>query len=243
MIRSLTLIVMVLLLSFSTGCKKVPLLADEGAVLILVSDRSWLDIGGDSSTITILGYAASGLVVHDQTSVMVSTTLGRIEPTTVELQTGQAQVRLISDHKSGVARVTARSGQISADPIDISIGSAALAGLVMNCTPASLSPGGGTALVKVYAYDASGNLLPKIPVVFSSDLGRLLDGAMVRTNAEGLAQNRISVNETTRVRASSGEKTVDFEIRVEVQPDNKLPEARMVISPTSPTEGETVWAR
>lgn len=225
------------------SCKKVPFFATEGATLIISSDKAYLKTGGDQAKITIVGFNAEGEAIHDHTQVILQATLGQLNPVEVELMNGRATVDFISGSQSGVAQVTARSGNVEAtpNPLEITIGSAALETLSISASPSAFNEGGGRSQIKVFAFDASGNLLSDIPVILSTTAGTFdRGGGIYMTNIQGMVEDYLQTSQTATVTAASGDKVTEVEVVVEEEVENQLPTASFVYSPTSPVSGQQV---
>jgi hypothetical protein len=233
-----------LILMSVPACKKVPFYATEGATLIISTNKTFLKTGADRATLTVMGFSASGDAMHDHTMVMFTSTLGTVTPAEVEIMGGRATVEFVSGNFSGVAEIQARSGTILAEPnpLTINIGSAALETLSMSATPTTLPPGGGQVRVRVFAYDANGNLLPDIPVILSTTAGYFSQGKSVyTTNENGLVEDWLHTSATADVSAESGGQKVEMEIKVEEEEENLPPSAVISYSPASPQKGETIY--
>jgi hypothetical protein len=226
------------------SCKKVPLFAYEGATLIITADRIILATGGDKARLTVQGYTAEGEVLHDHTKVVFSTTLGRIEPGEVELIGGIASVEFISGDSSGVAEIRARSGSITAepDPLEITIGSAALKTLSISASPSHFTAGGGRAHIRAFAFDGTGNLLENIPLLLSTTSGTFETGSAVYySNDQGMIEDWLNLTMSAVVKVESGDISAEVEILVDEQPTNQLPTASFTYSPLSPKKNETIY--
>jgi PKD repeat protein len=231
---------MLLLLVVMPACEKVPFYAVDGATLIIAADRSQLKTGGDKAIITVIGFNAEGEVLHDNTSVTFTATLGTIT-SAVELQQGRATVEFVSGDRNGTAEITARSGTIVATPtpLNITIGSGSVETLTMQANPTVLKPGGGRSLISVYAFDKAMNPLADIPIILSTTYGSLDHGNNIRlTDGTGRVTDYLYTEKTAKVSAEFGVKKVEIEVKVEA---NQLPVAEFSISPAKPTVGETVY--
>jgi PKD repeat protein len=241
-INILVLIIFVLCLCHF-ACKKVPFYAGEGATLIISAARTTLNTGGDRTWITVIGFNSEGEAMHDHTMVVFSATLGRLEPSEVELMGGRGVVEFITDDRSGVAEIKARSGNITAEPnpLQITIGSAALETLTISANPSKFSVGGGRSHIRAYAFDVNGNLLADIPLVLTASSGSFEKNLPVyMTNAQGMVEDFLQVTENTTVTVASGDKSAQVEIEVEEESENQLPNADFSYSPSSPKRGEKV---
>lgn len=236
--------VIILLFVFQCWCKKVPFYAGEGATLTISADRTQLKTGGDRTRLTIMGFDGQGQALHDHTRVVFSATLGTVTPPDVELMAGSGTVEFISGDRGGVAEIRARSGNITAepDPLQITIGGAALGSLSLSANPSHFDPGGGRSQIRAYAFDANGNLLEGIALVLSTTSGYFEHAAPVyTTNAEGLVEDFLHLTETATVKVESGEKSAEIEITVDEETENQLPQPDFTFSPSSPVRNETVY--
>jgi PKD repeat protein len=225
------------------SCKKVPFFATEGATLIISSDKAYLKTNGDRAKISIVGFNAEGEAIHDHTQVILQATLGQINPVEVELMNGRATVDFFSGSQSGLAQITARSGNVEAtpNPLEITIGSAALETLSISASPSAFNAGGGRSHVKAFAFDVSGNLLSDIPVILSTSAGTFdQGGGIYMTNGHGMVEDYLQTSQSATVTAASGDKMAEVEVTVEEELDNQLPTASFVYSPTSPVSGQQV---
>lgn len=230
-----------LLVCGGLSCTKGPLYAPDGAVLTISTDRSTLRLGDDRALITILGFAKDGEALHNHTRVLLTATLGRL-PDEVELMNGRAVVEFFSGNVSGTAQISARSGGIAVtQPLSIVIGAAALNTLTLSLNPSRFPVGGGVAEARAYAFDAAGNLLPGISVMFSSDAGYFSGGNVRSTGSDGSAVHFLHVETSGKVRVECLGKSAEAAVTVEKEVENKLPTADFTFSPTTPKNGETVY--
>lgn len=228
----------------ASACKRVPFYAPEEAEIIISTDKTYLRTGGEKSIITVLGFSANGEALHDHTQVLFYCTLGSITPGEIVLMNGRGSVEFISGDRSGIAQIQARSGSVVAEPnpLEIAIGSAALSTLSAAANPARLPPGGGRSRIRVFAFDADGNLLADIPVILTANAGEFLaDRGIYLTDNQGMVEDWLDTSRTATVRAESGEQSAEIEIVVEEEAENQLPTANFTYSPTSPQKGETVY--
>lgn len=245
-------VVLAILITLCLSCKKVPFYASEGAALIISTNRTYLNPGGEKALITVLGFSGEGEPLHDHTLVLFSATLGTLSQSEVEMIQGRAVVEFISGDNSGMARIQARSGNIVAepDPLEITIGSAALDNLSISANPASFAAGGGRTRIRVFAFDAVGNLLPGIPIILTTTSGYFeKNEGIYYTDNSGMVEDYLNITETATVTAKSGividpqvgAISVSLEIPVAEEEENKLPTADFTFSPASPVRGENVY--
>lgn len=239
----LSILILVSLL-IDISCKKIPLYAISDSKILISTNKSFLKTGGDEAIISIIGFDKDGVALHDHTLVLLSTSLGDITPIEIEMMKGRAEVDFISGSSSGVAEIKARSGNVIAepDPLQIFIGSAALETLSISANPASFEFGGGRSLIRVFAFDKDGNLLPEIPVVLYATSGYFDKGyGVYKTDPMGKIEDYLNVEFSSKVTAESGSKKVEIDITVSDEIKNILPSANFSYSPASPAKNEKIY--
>jgi PKD repeat protein len=233
---SFTLIVLILFLGF---CKKAILTAPDNSTLVVTVNPSVIPLGGQA-IVTVVGYKASGTTVPDGTVIFFSTDIGTIE-SRKETQNGTAEALFQSnDNRSGIATITITSGSaaVTPDPVTITIGTAALYTLSLSAAPPVLPAGGGTATIRVTAYDENLNPLTNIPVTLSTNAGQLnSSGNVMTTGSNGVVEDLLQTSATALVTAASGD--IEISITVHVETDES-PTASFVYSPANPKVGEKV---
>jgi PKD repeat protein len=227
-----------MLITVVPGCKKVPLYALDGTIT-LSANKTALRTGGDKATITIIGFGADGKPMHDNTVVLLTTTLGTL-PSSVDLEDGRATAELISTNTNGTAVITAQSGKvISTNPLSIVIGSAAVNFLTIAANPPSFNNVGGRSQIKVGVYDASGNPVPNVLVSLTANSGRFdQGGGMYTTDSQGRISDWLAVTQTTHVTAECNSKKTEMDVTVTT---GKLPTAEFSYSPSAPSKADNVF--
>jgi len=210
----------ILLASVSAGsillavaCQKVPLLAPTGSTITLTSSATALPINGSADIIAQV-IEAAGTPPHSGTQITFTTNLGTIQPSAAETDAaGRVIVRFNAGTTSGTATITAISGGVAATgdkAIKIQIGAAAVGGVSVNASPATLPAAGGTSTITAAVNDTTGNPLPGVPVTFAIDTGTGSSGAgslsqtVVTTDLTGRASTTLLTNRTTTVSATAG---------------------------------------
>jgi len=149
----------------------------------------------------------SGTPPHSGTQVSFTTTLGSVEPATVETDiNGRAVATFRSGATNGTATITAISGGVNAtgnNALKIAIGTAAVGRIVLSASPALVPATGGVSTVTAVVQDINGNALPTAPVSFSSTAGSL-DVNVATTDQNGVASVRLTTSTTATVTASVG---------------------------------------
>jgi hypothetical protein len=198
-----------------SACNKVPLIAPGGSALTLVSTTDVLPVNGSAEIVAVIlegaqagtgtGGAtttATGTPVHDGTLVTFITTLGRMEPPEAHTRAGRATARLVADGRSGTAVVTAFSGAAKST-VEVKIGAAAAARVLVTATPQSLPATGGTATITARVEDQQGNGLLGVPVSFSTTAGTLATTTVITGDA-GSATTTLTTTAAATVTASAG---------------------------------------
>jgi hypothetical protein len=187
------------------ACQRVPLLAPAGSTITLTASATTLPLNGTTMLIAQV-IKPAGTPPEQGTLVTFTTSLGTIQPANVETDVnGQATVQFSAGTLSGTATITAISGGVSvgtAGAIKIAIGAAAVANLGLNAFPASIAPGGNSAITATVS-DPSGNVLAGVPVTFSTDNGSM-SSSVVTTDAGGHASAVLTTTKTAKVTATAG---------------------------------------
>jgi len=214
--RSITLSVLVAAVALlSVACEKVPLLAPAGSTITITSAAATLPINGTAQILAQI-VEGGGTPPHSGTRVTFTTTLGRFDPPDVDTDvTGRAVTTFIAGTSSGVAAITAISGGIAvtaANAIQIRIGAAAVGGVGLAASPATLPATGGTTLLTAIVSDPSGNALPGVPVSFAIDTTAAggtgsFSATVATTDGNGRATTQFTTNRTTTVTATAGVAT------------------------------------
>lgn len=246
-----------ILLTIGTGllaCHKVPLVAPSGSALTLVSTTNVLPVNGSAEIIAVIlegaqtgtganaATTATGTAVHDGTLVTFTTTLGRMEPDQARTTGGRVSVKLVADGRSGTAVVTAFSGAAK-NTVEVKIGAAGAARVLVTATPQSLPAIGGTATITARVEDQQGNGLLGVPVSFSTTAGTLATTSVISGDG-GTASTSLTTTAAATVTASAGggtsgtlSNTVGITIRPRTTVTLTVPGTAAVSVPTSITVG------
>lgn len=175
------------------NCHQSIFTAPPGSTITLIANPDFISAHGGVSIITAIVIEPTGSPVADGTVVQFFTSLGRIEEQG-RTNDGVARVNLISDSRSGTARVTAFSGggsvssnqpTPSATPsgtptapptggggattgsIDVTIGNILPRSVIVNAVPQRIASPARSTHVIATVLDARGNPVPNVPVYFS----------------------------------------------------------------------------
>lgn len=237
MLGSILLFIVVLQI---ISCKAASLTAPDESIIYVSVNPTSIPING-TANVQVIGYKASGSFIADGTIISFSCDLGTIEAQ-AETQQGVANVRYTApDSRSGIAHIDVRSGhaEISPESISITVGGAALNALTISADPQSLPVSGGTARIRVIAYDANLNPIPNIPIIFTSSAGQLTSrGNIINTSSSGEASDMLQTSQTATVTATSGAKSANITITVQT---NRTPTASFVVSPSNPKVTQEVF--
>lgn len=227
----------------AASCDKVPLTSPTGSTITLTTDKSIVPVNGQA-TITAVVTESSGTAVHNGTIVTFQPTLGRIDPPEAPTVNGRATAVYIAPSVSGTATINAYSGSASTGSgnsssggVQVRVGSAAVGSVALTVTPSAISQNGGTVTISALVLDASGNPLPSVAVLFSTDQGTLASST-VFSDPNGYAATTLSTNRVTKVLATVGsQKSNEFTINVVTAPtvtiDGPTPASPLVGSPVA----------
>ncbi|MCI0414827.1 PKD domain-containing protein [bacterium] len=221
-------------------CKQVDLTAPTGAEIHLTAQPLSINFGA-TSNLTVTGTREGGAPLPDGTVIRftVSDNLGAITPNPVETTNGIATATFIAGQRSGTAIITAFSGEIISDPTaDIVIGEARVERLILTANPSSLPPEGGKVQLNAFVRDDQGNPVSGVQVFFSTDAGTLASqGDPVRTNAQGVAKDRLTTDEDATVTAIAGDQEEQVTISLGTQTG---PECGSFVAPTTAAIGQEI---
>ena len=175
----------VLLLALAVlTCAKALRTAPPGSSLTLIANPLFISANGGVSVISAFCIEPAGIPCPDGTVIQCFTTLGRVDAQ-AETKDGVARLNLVSDSRSGTATVTCVSGGPAVAPsaspgtggggtsgngsasTTVGIGSVLPNQVVVvAASPQILGPGGQTRVVAT-VYDASGNPVANVPVIFT----------------------------------------------------------------------------
>lgn len=195
------------LLSLTTvACERSPLLAPSGSTITLTAPTNALSSNG-TTEITAQVMEAGGTIPHSGTRVTFTTTLGRVEPVEASTDTsGRVLVRFVAGGTNGTATISATSGGATTGTngaLRISVGSASVGAVRVGANPASVSALGGSTTISASVLDVNGNVLPQVPVAFTTTAGAL-SSQLVMTDAAGVAQTTLTTTQQATVTASVG---------------------------------------
>jgi hypothetical protein len=201
------------------ACDRVNLTAPTGSTISVSVDRSVVPLNG-LATVTAVVTESAGTPVHNGTAVTFQTTVGSLNPPTVETVNGIATTTFVAGQTSGVATIHAfsggartGSGNTSSGGATIRVGTAAASGAIsLTATPSSVSQSGGTVTISALVFDEQSNPLPGIPVQFVSSTGSL-SPTSATTDSNGIARTQLSTTQTATVNAIAG--AAKGEVRVE----------------------------
>jgi hypothetical protein len=193
----------------TVACQKVPLLAPSGSTITLTASATALPTNGSADIIAQV-IEAGGTPPHSGTLITFTTNLGSVQPSEAETDlSGRVIVKYVAGAGSGTATITAISGGVSAsgtNAIKIAIGAAAAGSVSVSAAPGTVAASGGTSTVTAKVFDTSGNVLPGVPVNFTTDNGNL-SASVATTDINGTATTQLTTNRTSKVTATAGVST------------------------------------
>jgi hypothetical protein len=195
------------------GCDKATPVAPDGSILAISANPTKIAING-SSTITIIGRKPDGQPLNPGTEIRLRATNGSIPSFVTTNSSGTAVATFQSNGTPGTATITAAagtggsgstpmtsdggtgstSGSLSAS-VSIQVGTSAKS-IILQPTPTTLPSTGGRVTLLAIVRDANGQPQANQDVNFGTNLGTLDSrGAIVRTDANGQARDRLTVTE------------------------------------------------
>ena len=215
------------------GCNATPLVAPTASTLSLAVADTIVPSGG-STTVTARVVESAGTPVHDGTVVSFSATLGAVHPPEAPTVRGAARVTFTAGQASGVAEIQAYSGGAVSEPVQVTVGAAAVASVRLTLRPGSLPPGGGNATLAALVLDTHQNPIPNVRVVFGTTAGALRQG-VATTDGNGEARTVLSTTATAEVTASAGGAEATATVTVDTPT-----EITITSTPAAPVAGQPV---
>src|SRR5215204_2754406 len=155
----------------ASSCDKVPLLAPPSSTITLSTSSTVVQANGATEVrATVL--EPSGTPVQNGTTVSFTTNLGTLLPADARTTNGVATAQFLGNGQSGKASSKAISGGATSEALELSVGGAAAARVVVTASPNQTAPG-SPSLITATVADANGNALSGVPVSFSTDFGTL----------------------------------------------------------------------
>jgi PKD repeat protein len=154
---------------------------------------------------------SAGTPVQNGTVVTFTSSFGTIEPNEARTHGGKATVRFVASSQSGTARVGAFSGASVAEALEVLVGGAAAARIVVRADPQTIPATGGSTDIVATVVDAAGNPLRGVPVTFTTTAGQLSAGQAI-TEPNGEARARLTAPRSATVTATAGSQTATVEV-------------------------------
>lgn len=191
------------LLALLTSCSQAPNVASGGSHLFLTADPPQINVDG-TSTLTVSGTDDGGAPLPDGTVISFRVDqAGRVAPSPVHLQGGQAVSTFYAVNFAGDVTVTASSGSVEANTT-ITIADTRNKNVFVSAEPAALPVGGGTSIISAIVTDESGKALKGVGVQFSTTAGTLQSaGRVIQTNGNGLAADTFNTNQSADITATT----------------------------------------
>lgn len=229
---------------FLSACDQVDFTAPEESALTLSVSPTSVPANG-LATLTVVGTRANGAPLPDGTVVrFITNNIGAITPNPVETKDGVATARFRASTRSGIAQITAVSGDITSEPIEIEIGEARVRSIILTATPSTLPQGGGTVELRAFVRDEAGNPMTGVQVFFDSTTGTLQsNGRPVRTDSSGVARDRLTTNLDATVTVQTNVAAITDTLDIEVGPGPGPGDiaCSFSMSPSDPVLDETVF--
>jgi hypothetical protein len=217
--HAVVLLALLCLLVPALGCDKASPVAPAGSILSLSANPSRIGLNG-SSTITVIGRKPDGNPLNPGTEIRLSSDLGSISPSIVEVDSGgRATATLRGDGRSGPAKVTAATADATVDTtIQIGESETTNPSVLLSVNP-SVIPINGTATITVIARNSDGSPVPAgQPVILTTSLGSI-NPVRPETGSDGTATAILTAGaqsgtaKVTAIVGSSAAATADVEIK------------------------------
>ena len=210
---SLAAAIAVVMLLPAAGCHTTPLLAPTESTITLAINPLVVPLNGTAEIIATV-IEMGGTAVQNGTLVIFTTTLGTIEPREARTSNGVVTVRLNAGGQSGVATISAISGN-AVETLEeaVTIGGAAVTTLVLTANPSVVRSTGGTVQIVALVTDDNGNRIAGVPVTFTTDAGRL-SNTVVPTNPSGEARVTLTTIQEATVTANAGGQSDEVTVTV-----------------------------
>jgi len=149
---------------FLGTCNQAILTAPAGSTLFVFVNPPFVAAQGGTAVVSALVVESIGTPVADGTVVQFFTNLGRIEEQG-KTNDGVARVNFVSDTRSGLATVTARSGAVSAETT-IAVGGELTLHVLVTAEPRRIVDSRSSQITAT-VLDSDGNPVPNIGVYFT----------------------------------------------------------------------------
>jgi hypothetical protein len=224
-LRSVALVLPLAALALSCG-KATPVAPVGTTIQLTVSPN--VITASQTAQVQALVRRENGTPVNPGTIVLFSSTLGTITSSAETNSQGIARGELKSDGRLGTAKVTATSGPVTTEPIDVQIGITA-GTATLSATPSSVSESGGKITLLALVRDSGGQPLAGALVNFQSAVGTLASGGgFVATTSAGQAKDTLTLtgsdistlagdNFTVTVQASGAGAVVSDDATIGIQ--------------------------
>lgn len=193
-----------------SGCDKVPLLAPTESTITLNVNTTTVPVNG-TATIIASVTEKPGTPVQNGTVVTFTSSFGTVDPAEARTDAGKATVIFRAGSQSGTAVIGAFSGAARAETVEVKVGGAAAATIVVRAQPQTVSANGGAAEIIATVLDASGNPLPGVPVTFTADAGQVNPGQAV-SDSSGEARTTLTTSRNATVTARVADKSATVNV-------------------------------
>jgi len=145
-------------------CHQAILTAPDGSTMTVVVNPEFIPANGGVSVVSAHIFEPAGTPVADGTVVQFFTTLGDIDEQG-KTNDGVARVNLVSDSRSGTAKITAISGPIVNSDGAVEIGTAQVTLVKVTADPVHITDSRSSHIF-ANVYDLDGNPVANVPVIF-----------------------------------------------------------------------------
>ena len=180
-------------------------IAPSGSVVTITANPTQISLNG-STTVTVTGFRPDGNPLNPGTQITLSTTLGVLAQTVVEISGGSASTTLRADGRTGIATITASlpgAGETTAT-VDVQIGQTAETQPTLSITASPSVIGlDESAEVTAVARNADGSLLGAGgQVSLRTDLGWLVGGSGASCGSSGSSSVALQTDSDSEAKAT-----------------------------------------
>ena len=172
----------------AAACDKIALTAPSNSSITLFSSLTTINLGG-SAQITATVIEGGGTPVHDGTEVTFTTTIGTVDPVTLQTDDGKAIGHAAARERSPAPRSCARfPAARSRGRSKSSLARRRSSRVMLTANPSTVSATrGGVVTLSAFVIDEGNNPVPNVPVNFTTTAGTLAI-SRVTTDANGEAR-------------------------------------------------------
>lgn len=193
------LLLLITIVLFSICCSQTNLPAPDGSVLSIEAEPKQISFIGGVSLIKIKGFEKDGRLIRDGVLINFTTTLGTIDSSSIT-KNGKAYAKLKSNGTSGIATVSASSGNSAPVSIDVTFTdySSLIQQINVSSIPDSVFSSGGKVNIVINVTGANNNPIASVPIILTTTKGTFLsNGKTQYTDKNGKIEDKLFIPENS----------------------------------------------